>query len=285
MTEVQTDTRPSPQTRVARANARMSRPTGSQASPQGPVRRATNMTPAGRVSRAMGGGKGFKLKSPSGGQSVVMVEFILAVAIIGMRAAADYVPASDESQTGSEAPAKGVNPLSLFAANCVAFAVLAFVGARGGNAAKAAGAFGALILVALLVNSQSEMGKVSTWVDTISGKNSPAASAQPGTDTAPSSTSTTPSSGGIYPTPTGAAPSQYLSFPTTEAGVAQAVAANGVSAVSNASSAASRALSSAWAAASQKALAGPTVVELTKALSDESTAAADQIAAVIKRIF
>jgi uncharacterized membrane protein YgcG len=96
-----------------------------------------------------------------------MGEMLVAFGIIGIRAIADYAPAGDSHSPGSEKPAKGASPISLIVATLTVYFVLAFMATRGGWAAKVAAAFGLLMIVALMVNSEGELGDVANWITNI----------------------------------------------------------------------------------------------------------------------
>lgn len=117
--------------------------------------------------RANLGGFAFNPKNPSGYQHVLMGEMLVAFGIIGIRAIADYAPAGDSHSPGSEKPAKGASPISLIVATLTVYFVLAFMATRGGWAAKVAAAFGLLMIVALMVNSEGELGDVANWITNI----------------------------------------------------------------------------------------------------------------------
>lgn len=109
----------------------------------------------------------FNPKAPSGFQHVLMGEMIAAFAIIGLRAVADYAPAGDLHSPGAETPQKGASPISLIASTLAVYFVLAFLATRGGWAARVAAAFGLLMIVALMINSASELSQVAQWFENI----------------------------------------------------------------------------------------------------------------------
>lgn len=142
---------------------------------------------SGRVARANAGIKGFDsdstrntprvsnlgkfgfpaLNQPTGYQHVLMAEMLVAFGVIGIRAISDYTPASDISKPGTENPTKGASPIVLIAATLMVYFVLAFMASRGGWAARAAAAFGALMIIGLMINSESELADVATWIDNL----------------------------------------------------------------------------------------------------------------------
>jgi hypothetical protein len=121
--------------------------------------------------RANLGGFAFNPKNPSGYQHILMGEMLVAFGIIGVRAIADYTPAGDMHNPGSENPSKGASPISLIVATLTVYFVLAFMATRGGWAAKVAAAFGLLMIAALMINSENELSEVAQWVQNI-GPNS-----------------------------------------------------------------------------------------------------------------
>jgi hypothetical protein len=111
------------------------------------------------------------ITNPSGYQHVLMGEMVVAFSIIGIRAIADYAPSSDEHSAGSENPTKGASPIVLIVSTLAVYFVLSFLAVRGGWSARAASAFGLLMIVALMINSQTELQQVAKWVENI-GTNS-----------------------------------------------------------------------------------------------------------------
>jgi hypothetical protein len=111
------------------------------------------------------------IRTPSGYQHVLMGEMIAAFVIIGIRAIADYTPASDTHNPGSETPKKGMSPIVLITATLGVFFVLSFLATRGGWPARTSAAFGLLMIVALMINSEAELAEVASWVENI-GTNS-----------------------------------------------------------------------------------------------------------------
>jgi hypothetical protein len=131
----------------------------------------SSVSRAGSKRRANLGSFAFNPKNPSGYQHVLMGEMLAAFGIIGIRAIADYTPAGDMHGPGSEKPAKGASPVSLIAATLAVYFVLSFMATRGGWAARIAAAFGLLMIVALMINSEAELTSVAQWVENI-GTNS-----------------------------------------------------------------------------------------------------------------
>jgi hypothetical protein len=167
--------------RTARSNAGI---VGFDAEGGGQSRRRANL-----------GGFAFNPRNPSGYQHVLMGEMLIAFGIIGVRAIADYTPAGDSHGPGAETPGKGASPISLIVATLVVYFVLAFMATRGGWAAKSAAAFGLLMIVALMVNSETELGDVAQWIENI-GTNS---ANQPATATPSTSLPSSPNSNNTNP--------------------------------------------------------------------------------------
>ena len=132
------------------------------------------------------------------GNHALMTEFVAIMVIIILRALADYVPAEDESQPGDTTTPKGLEPLPLAAAAIATWFLLALVASMGRRASQAAVAFGALILLALLFNSNAELAKTGTWISSIGNWNPEAPKAQQTTPLPAGS-----SSGGGTPAPGG----------------------------------------------------------------------------------
>jgi len=107
-----------------------------------------------------------------------MGEMVAAFVIIGIRAIADYTPASDTHSPGSEAPKKGASPIVLITATLAVFFALSFLATRGGWPAKTSAAFGLLMIVGLMINSSAELAEVAGWVENI-GTNSASQKATP----------------------------------------------------------------------------------------------------------
>lgn len=99
------------------------------------------------------------------GNSALMAEFIIVMAIVILRMLADYVPADDKSKPGEVRPDKGLAPLPLAAAAVVTWFLLATLATASRRASQIATAFGALLILALLFNSHAELAAVSTWID------------------------------------------------------------------------------------------------------------------------
>jgi uncharacterized membrane protein YgcG len=130
-----------------------------------------------------------------------MGEMVVAFSIIGIRAIADYAPSSDEHSAGSENPTKGASPIVLIVSTLAVYFVLSFLAVRGGWSARAASAFGLLMIVALMINSQAELQQVANWVENI-GTNS----ANQATSNAASPSLPANSSGGGLRTPPSSGP-------------------------------------------------------------------------------
>lgn len=154
----------------------------------GPRQRATS-SPRGRAETTLGKlrtGIG-SIQAPTGYQHVLMGEMIVAFVIIGIRAIADYVPASDQHSPGTEQSAKGASPIILITATLGVFFVLSFLATRGGYAAKTSAAFGLLMIVALMINSEAELSQVAGWIKNIGSNNTSQATPQTSTGNADNS--------------------------------------------------------------------------------------------------
>jgi len=112
-----------------------------------------------------------------------MAEFLLFLAIVGMRAIADYVPQDEGASKGKITPSSGqLGPLPVLAGGFAAFFVLSFLAARGGTWAKVAAAFGLVIDVTLLMRSAGELETVSkSFGNVTSSGTAAAATAYPST--------------------------------------------------------------------------------------------------------
>lgn len=118
---------------------------------------------------------------------VLMVEYLLFTLVVLIRAAADYVPGSGASKGAVTPPSGQYGPLPVWATGTGVFFILSFPAAKGGTAAKFANAFGALVVLGLLMKSTSELDTVAKWYENITS--------------VPSSPA-----GTVLPTPTGAVP-------------------------------------------------------------------------------
>lgn len=164
--------RPAPRTRETATGARPSTPERPPA--------------LDRVRQGLG-----SIQAPTGYQHVLMGEMVVAFFIIGIRAVADYVPASDMRQPGTESPKKGAPPIVLIVSTLGVFFVLSFLATRGGWAARASSTFGLLMIIALMINSESELAEVGTWIENI-GTNNASQSAPQQASTANPTTTTPP---------------------------------------------------------------------------------------------
>lgn len=116
-----------------------------------------------------------------------MAEFALALAVIALRAIADYVPNSDVSKPGDESPAKGAHPLTMLTATLFVYFVLA-LGARSRIMGRACLLFGALMDLTLMLRSRSELQTVAGWFAAMPTKKStPASGGTPPSDSTPPS--------------------------------------------------------------------------------------------------
>jgi hypothetical protein len=92
-----------------------------------------------------------------GGQHALAAELLLFVAIVGVRAVAQYGPADKK-----DLPADQFGPLFILGNGFAVFFVLAFLAARGGTAARVAGVAGLVIDVALAMKSIPHLEAVAT---------------------------------------------------------------------------------------------------------------------------
>lgn len=92
-----------------------------------------------------------------GGQHVLAAELMLFVAIVGMRAVAQYGPGDKK-----DIPPDQFGPLFILGNGFAIFFVLSFLAARGGTAAKVAGAAGLVIDIALLMQSLPHLEIIAT---------------------------------------------------------------------------------------------------------------------------
>lgn len=110
-----------------------------------------------------------------------MAEFLLFLAIVAMRAIADYVPQDEGATKGKITPSSGqLGPLPVLAGGFATFFVLSFLSARGGAWAKVAAAFGLVIDVTLLMRSAPELETVSKSFGNITSSTT-ATAAEPST--------------------------------------------------------------------------------------------------------
>ncbi len=111
-----------------------------------------------------------------------MAEFLLFLAIVAMRAIADYVPQDEGATKGKITPSSGqLGPLPVLAGGFATFFVLSFLAARGGAWAKAAAAFGLVIDVTLLMRSAGELETVSKSFGNVTSSSTTATAAYPST--------------------------------------------------------------------------------------------------------
>lgn len=101
-------------------------------------------------------------------QRLLLAELLLALAVIGLRAIADYVPQGEGIEPGAEKPPRGAPPLLMLSATMIVYFLLTFVVIRGGTIAKI-GVLAALVMdISLLQNSQDEIGTVARWFENMS---------------------------------------------------------------------------------------------------------------------
>lgn len=91
-----------------------------------------------------------------GGMHALAAELLLFAGIVALRAVAQYGPADK-----SDLPADQFGPLFILGNGLALFFVLSFLAARGGNAAKVAVGFGAVVDVALLLKSLPHLEAVA----------------------------------------------------------------------------------------------------------------------------
>jgi hypothetical protein len=131
------------------------------------------------------------------GGAGLMAAFMFAVAIVALRALADYVPKDSGTSAGTEQPPSGqLGPLGILAGLIGTFFILSFLAAGGGARAKAAGVAGLIIDVVLLLNSLPELEVLSGHLASLK-PGVPAASASGAGSTG---VGATPSGGGILGT-------------------------------------------------------------------------------------
>ena len=92
-----------------------------------------------------------------GGQHALAAELLLFIAIVGVRAIAQYGPADKK-----DLPDGQFGPLFILANGFAAFFVLAFLAARGGTAARVAAIGGLIIDAGLAINSVQHLEAVAT---------------------------------------------------------------------------------------------------------------------------
>ena len=125
-----------------------------------------------------------KVTVRKGGQHALMAEFLLFCGIVALRAAADYVPASqgqpeEGTSKGTITPRSGqLGPLPILAAGFVLFFVLSFLAARGGAWARIAAVSGMIVDTALLLKSLPELNTVSQSFGNLTAAQAQAQAAQ-----------------------------------------------------------------------------------------------------------
>src|SRR5271154_211267 len=136
---------------------------------------AAGAAAGGAAAKSSSGGKksgGFKLpamhfKSGKISQHAVATEFLVTTAIIGVRAMADYTPADDEHQPGKVDTPSGLDPLPLFAINCVAYFLLSLLSGSSKVGSRIAPVIGGIWILVLCMNSESEVAEVVNWMDSL----------------------------------------------------------------------------------------------------------------------
>lgn len=99
-----------------------------------------------------------------GSQNAVMAELLIAVIIVVMRAAADYVPAAGGAEKGDVTPKSGqLGPVATLAGILAVFFLLSFAAVRGGTAGRLAAIGGAVVDLALLLKSMPEITAVAQF--------------------------------------------------------------------------------------------------------------------------
>jgi hypothetical protein len=147
------------------------------------------------LARPTGGFAG-RASMGKGPQNAIAAELLIALAIIAMRAIADYVPSMAGTQPGTEDSGRGQSsPLIILSGVMMTFFVLSFAAIRGGPVARFAVGLGAVVDLALLAKSGHELAMVSQAFENarthaqIPGEDvpPPPASAQPPSSTSPAS--------------------------------------------------------------------------------------------------
>jgi hypothetical protein len=108
------------------------------------------------------------------GAHMLTAEFMVGVLIVAVRAVADYVPSNDGTSKGKIVPSKTgqYGPLPVLSGLIVSFFLLSFLAASGGTKAKLAVIGGAILDLALLMNSMDQFNTVAAVYSTF-GKATP----------------------------------------------------------------------------------------------------------------
>lgn len=131
-----------------------------------------------------------------------MAEFLIAVAVIGLRAVGQYEPRGQGTRRGVIVPSPGkLGPLPMLAATIIFYFILSFLAIGGGARARVAVVAGLIYDLAMLMNSAGEMSKLTGLLSELGqGKQSPGGGPGPGTGAYQSALSGTaaPASGHKY---------------------------------------------------------------------------------------
>lgn len=105
-------------------------------------------------------------RQPTGG--LLAAELLVGFAIVLIRALGDYQLTDEGTQRGTlNTPANGgYGPFTVLAGLIASFFGLSFLAAGGGKRAKAANAFGALIIIVLMLKSMDEIEIVGKFITT-----------------------------------------------------------------------------------------------------------------------
>lgn len=103
------------------------------------------------------------LRGRTMGEHALVGLFLVGVAIIAIRAIADYVPEDGGAEPGKEEPATGAHPLTMLAATLILYFVLSIITRMGRQAARVTIMFAVLIDLVLLMKSESEFQTVAGW--------------------------------------------------------------------------------------------------------------------------
>ena len=113
---------------------------------------------AGRITSRSG--------SQPGTSHLLAAELLAGAAIVAVRALGDYQLTDEGTQRGTlNTPGNGgYGPFTVLAGLVASFFALSFLAAGGGKRAKAATAFGALIIVVLMIKSMDEIQIVGNYI-------------------------------------------------------------------------------------------------------------------------
>lgn len=139
------------------------------------------MGPRERVSDSAGFRHGTQLAKGDPAH-LVMAEFLVAIGVIGMRAVGQYEPRGQGTRRGNIVPSPGkLGPLPMLAATLIVFFILSLFAAAGGTRARVAAIIGGIYDLAMLLNSTTEMAKLTGHLASIGqGRQSPGGGPGPG---------------------------------------------------------------------------------------------------------